>query len=93
MKLKFYFNPIDENLFKEKAIGNFVRTLIFNERTNEIHSCYSRKVNTKWRQTIKNNIESDHRVKELSDDNYQIYSWVVTSELNLELPDFNIYPS
>jgi len=87
--MKFYFNPIDENLFKEKAIGNFVRTLIFNEKTNEIHRCYSRKVSKKWKQSIKNNIESDYRVKKLSGNNYQIYSWVATSELNLELPDFS----
>ncbi len=86
--MKFYFNPIDEDLFKEKAIGNFVRTLIFNKKTNEIHSCYARKVSKKWEQSIKNNIESDHRVKELSGDSYQIYSWIVTSESNLELPNF-----
>jgi len=57
--MKFYFNPSDENAFKEKAIGNFVRTLIFDENSNVIHSCYSRKVSKKWEQTVKNNIESD----------------------------------
>ncbi len=83
---------MDENLFKEKAVDNFVRTLIFDKKTNEIYDCYSRKVSKKWKQSIKNNIESDHRIKKLKKslgDNYQIYSWVTTSKLNLELPDFN----
>ncbi len=85
---KFYFYPKDENAFKDQAVRNFVRTLIFDEQTNAIHSSYTRKVSKKWEQTVKNNIESDQRIKDLQNENYQIYSWVVKTKSDFSLPFF-----
>jgi hypothetical protein len=87
--MKFYFHPNNEKVFKEAAVGKFVRTLVYNEESNEIIS-FTRKVKILWQQTCKNNIESDHRIKDLSGSHFQIYSWIVQSEDELSLPSFQI---
>lgn len=86
--MKFYFSPNNDESFKKEAVNSFVRTLIFNRSTNKIHNCYSRKVSKRWEQSVKNNIESDHRVKGLPNGDYQIYSWVTKNELDFSLPCF-----
>ena len=79
--MKFYFDPEKQDDFKNKALNYYVRTLIFEEQANT-HRCFVRKVKKKWKQTVKNNIETDHRIKKLpKDKNYRIYSWVVEKSL------------
>ena len=86
--MKFYFYPVDEVEFKNAAVGNVVRTLVFDKSSGKVTACFSRKVNKVWEQTCKNNIETDHRIKELKGDNFQIYSWVSSNESDFNLPSF-----
>ena len=86
--MKFYFYPNTESAFKRQASGNHVRTLIFNVLTGDIEQSFIRKVSTEWQQTCKNNIATDHRVKNLTGTSYEIYSWVVPTEKSLSLPSF-----
>jgi len=87
--MKYYFYPHGEKEFKEEAAGNFVRTLIFDEVTGDAITCFVRKVHKIWVQSCRNNIETDHRVKELKGDRYQVYSWVVKSKEDFNLPCFS----
>ena len=84
--MNYYFHPADENEFKNKASGNYVRTIVFDTVKEEVVTCFIRKVNKAWEQTCKNNIETDHRIKNLSGNNYQIYSWVAKSKNDFSLP-------
>ena len=34
--MEFFFYPADENQFKQAAVGNFVRTLVFDTNKNEV---------------------------------------------------------
>lgn len=87
---EFYFHPRDENALKKQAVNNFVRTLIFEVEINKVNNSYIRKVCTEWTQTVKNNIETDHRVRNLPENKkYQIYSWVVKIESDFSLPSFH----
>ena len=86
--MKFYFYPADETAFKDEAVGNYVRTLVFKGNTEEIVTCFTRKVGKRWEQTVKNNIETDHRIKEIDGAELQIYSWVTTSKDDFGLPQF-----
>lgn len=86
--MDFYFYPTNEETFKEKALNNFVRTLAFDTNKNEVVLSFTRKVSKKWEQTLKNNIETDHRIKKLSGNQYQIYSWVTSSKSDFGLPHF-----
>ena len=85
--LDLYIYPRDEDSFKERAVGRYVRTLIV-DTENKIHLSYSRKVSKMWSQTVKNNIETDHRIKELPNGHYKIYNWVTESESDSSLPLF-----
>lgn len=85
--ISYFFFPKDKDVFKRKAIGNIVRTMIVDLDTFNIKS-YTRNVNVIWAQTRKNNVESDKRVKDLHDGNYHIYSWVVTNKDDFNLPSF-----
>ncbi|NMD50872.1 hypothetical protein HG547_04400 [Shewanella sp. DNRA4] len=91
--MKFYFYPTDEEKFKADALSNFVRTIAFNERSGEVEVSFIRQVNTLWQQTCKNNIETDHRIKELSGEHFQVYSWVVNSKSDFQLPAFSLLES
>lgn len=79
--MEFYFYPNDETEFKSNAVGNFVQTVIFNKIEQKVVNSYTRKVTKIWEQTCKNNIESDHRVKELIGEHFQVYSWVTKSKV------------
>lgn len=87
--MEFYFYPDNDQKFKEEALNNFVHTIVFNTETSEVELSFVRKVQKIWEQTCKNNIETDHRIKELSGINYQVYSWVSNSKSNLNLPCFS----
>jgi len=84
--MNFYFYPEDENEFKRKSTGNYVRTIVFDANKEDVVLCFSRKVNKVWEQTCKNNIETDHRIKNLPKGNYQVYSWVITSKKDFYPP-------
>ncbi|MCL1046545.1 hypothetical protein L2737_14620 [Shewanella electrodiphila] len=86
--MEFYFYPNDETEFKSNAVGNYVHTVIFNTNEHKVVNSYARKVNKHWEQTCKNNIETDHRIKELSGDHFQIYSWISKSKTDFALPFF-----
>ena len=86
--MEFYFYPANEDAFKEKAVNNFVRTLVFDAHRNEVVLSFARKVSKKWEQTLKNNIETDHRIKGLRDSQYQVYSWITSSKSVFGLPHF-----
>ena len=75
-KKEFYFYPNQEEIFKKRAKNNFVFTLVYDKDKLEIVLFFKREVRSKWKQSCKNNIETDHRIKELQDSNYQIYSWI-----------------
>ena len=86
--MNYYFYPTNEKSFKQSAIGKFVRTLVYNKTTNEIEFSFVRSVKTEWKQSCKNNIETDHRIKALAGQGFEIYSWVVNSKSSLDLPKF-----
>jgi len=88
--MKFYFYPADEELFKTEAVGNFLRTIVFNEVSGEIETNFTRQVKKLWQQTCKNNIETDHRIKQLKDGQYQIYSWICKTKSDFQLPAFEL---
>ena len=93
LRMKFYFYPDAEEKFKADALNNFVRTLVFNELSGEIEISFIRQVKTLWQQTCKNNIETDHRIKELNGEHFQVYSWVVRSKSDFQLPAFSLSES
>jgi len=88
--MEFFFYPQDENKFKQDAVGNFVRTIIFNSVNEKVATSFVRKVNKLWEQTCKNNVETDHRIKELSGEHFQVYSWITQSKNDFGLPNFAI---
>jgi len=89
--MEFYFYPSDENTFKNEAVGNLVRTVVFETSSGEVVLNYIRQVKKHWEQTCKNNIETDHRIKELAGDNYQVYSWVTIRKYDFGLPCFILH--
>jgi len=88
--MKFFFYPEDENQFKKEAKNNFVRTIVFDTSKNEVVAVFFRSVKKVWEQTCKNNIETDHRIKALSGDHFQIYSWVSIAKNDFSPPCFVI---
>jgi hypothetical protein len=88
--MEFYFHPADESKFKEEAVGNFVRTIVFDTLKDEVTVSFVRQVRKVWEQTCKNNIATDHRIKELSGDHFQIFSWVTKSKSDFGLPSFDL---
>lgn len=90
LRMKFYFYPANEKIFKSGAVNNFVRIVVFNELSGEIEASFIRRVNTLWQQTCKNNIETDHRIKELNGDHFQVYSWVAKNKPDFQLPAFSL---
>ena len=86
--MRFYFHPVLESKFKEEAVGKFVRTIVFNELTNEIETSFIRSVQKIWTQSCKNNIETDHRIKALKGSHFKVYSWIVPNKNNFDLPSF-----
>ncbi|MHC8470556.1 hypothetical protein [Plesiomonas shigelloides] len=91
--MNFYFYPASEEKFKADALDNFVRTVVFNKLSGEVEISFIRQVRTLWQQTCKNNIETDHRIKELNGEHFQVYSWVVRSKSDFELPAFSLLKS
>ena len=87
--MNFYFYPSKENLFKEQAVGNYVRTLVFDKAQNVVVLTFARKVSKKWDQSVKNNIETDHRIRSLSGSHLEIYSWITPQKSGLFLPNFS----
>ncbi|WP_392384216.1 hypothetical protein [Marinomonas primoryensis] len=88
--MDYYFYPTDEADFKSTAVGNFVHTIVFDSLEQKVVTSFVRRVRKVWEQTCKNNIETDHRIKELVGKNYQIYSWVSKSKSDLSLPFFKL---
>ncbi len=89
--MDFFFHPADEDKFKEEAMNNFVRTVVFDTSKRAVVTSFTRKVRKVWEQTCKNNIETDNRIiKGLSGDHFQIYSWVAKSEIDFGLPGFTV---
>lgn len=88
--MEFYFYPNDESEFKSKAVNNFVHTVVFDTVEQKVTTSFVRQVRKVWEQTCKNNIETDHRIKELDGKNFQVYSWVSNSKSNFGLPFFKL---
>jgi len=86
--MQYFFYPVDEKQFKQEAKGHFVRTMVFDTSKYKISNSFIRKVDKVWMQTCKNNIATDKRIKTLSGNHFQIYSWVVQSESDFGLPCF-----
>lgn len=89
--MEFYFYPGDEGEFKEKAVGQFVHTVVFDTLEQKICASFTRKVSKIWEQSCKKNIETDHRIKELRGNDFQVYSWVSASKGELNLPFFKLF--
>ncbi|HBK83462.1 MAG TPA: hypothetical protein DDZ41_07675 [Flavobacterium sp.] len=85
---QYFFYPANEKQFKQEAKNNFVRTIVFDTKECKIANSFIRKVNKDWKQTCKNNIETDNRIKSLSGEHFEIYSWVVKSKSDFNLPCF-----
>lgn len=88
--MEFYFYPANESEFKTNAVGNFVHTLVFDTTEQKVIISFVRQVRKVWEQTCKNNIETDHRIKELTGNNYQVFSWVSKSKSDFSLPLFKL---
>ncbi len=88
--MEFFFHPSNEDKFKKEAVNHFVRTVVFDTSKKAVVTSFTRQVRKVWEQTCKNNIETDHRIKELSGDHFQIYSWVAKSEIDFGLPGFTV---
>ena len=85
---QYFFYPVDEKQFKQEAEKHFVRTIVFDTQKGEIVENFVREVRKYWQQTPKNNIETDHRIKALSGEHFEIYSWVIQSKSDFNLPCF-----
>jgi hypothetical protein len=88
---QYFFYPVDEKQFKQEAKNHFVRTIVFDTKKAEIITSFVRGVKTDWQQTLKNNIESDQRIKALSGEHFEIYSWVIQSKSDFNLPCFKLF--
>ena len=85
----FFFYPKSGEEFKKEAKDNYVIILVINLSNTKQCKIFSRDVKTEWGNSCKNNIETDHRIKELSkEDNFLIYSWVSKNESDYQLPNF-----
>lgn len=85
---RYFFYPANEKQFKQEAKNNFVKTIVFNTKECKIADSFIREVKSDWKQTCKNNIETDHRIKSLSGEHFEIYSWVVQSKSDFNLSCF-----
>ncbi len=77
----FTFEPTNDKDFKGKAKDRTIEIVVTNSNTGEEITRFTRNVRKKWEQTCKNNIETDHRIKELKNDsdsdNYIVYTRVL----------------
>jgi len=77
----FKFEPSDDEKFKSKAVNNKIVSVVVDSITNEIILSFTRKVRKKWDQSCKNNIETDHRIRELTNDKksekYIVYTCIL----------------
>jgi sulfur relay (sulfurtransferase) DsrC/TusE family protein len=85
---RYFFYPANEKQFKQEAKNNFVRTIVFDTKECKIANNFIREVKSDWQQTCKNNIETDHRIKSLSGEHFEIYNWVVQSKSDFNLSCF-----
>ena len=80
----YFFYPEDESNFKESANGKCVHTPIYKPSTNEIVNVFSRNVGRVWKNSCKNEVETDHRIRKNSnlneEDKYRAYSWISESK-------------
>ena len=78
-----------ESNFKESANGKCVHTPIYKPSTNEIVNVFSRNVGRVWKNSCKNEVETDHRIRKNSnlneEDKYRAYSWISDSQSNSAL--------
>ena len=85
----YFFYPEDESNFKESANGKCVHTPIYKPSTNEIVNVFSRNVGRVWKNSCKNEVETDHRIHKNSnlneEDKYRAYSWISDSQSNSAL--------
>ncbi len=79
--MRFIFEPASEKNFKEQAVGRTIETVVVNTITEEEVKIFTRNVRKTWEQTCKNNIETDHRIKELKreaeSDNYIVHTRIL----------------
>ncbi len=79
--MKFIFKPNDENLFLKDAVGRQIETIVIDIMQEKEITSFKRTVSKTWEQTLKNNIETDHRIKELKNtqnvDNLVVYTRVL----------------
>lgn len=66
--MKFTFNPSNEKQFKKMAVGKNIETIVINSLTGQRIIRFTRSVRKLWKQTCKNNIETDHRIKAINKD-------------------------
>ncbi len=66
--MRFIFEPVNEENFKQEAVGHTIETVVTDSQTGIEIVRFARSVRKKWEQTCKNNIETDHRIKELKND-------------------------
>ena len=80
----YFFYPEGESKFKESANGKCVHTPIYKPSTNEIVNVFSRNVGRVWKNSCKNEVETDHRIRKNSnlneEDKYRAYSWISESK-------------
>ena len=80
----YFFYPEGESKFKESANGKCVHTPIYKPSTNETVNVFSRNVGRVWKNSCKNEVETDHRIRKNSNLNeehkYRAYSWISDSK-------------
>ena len=77
----YFFYPEGESKFKESANGKCVHTPIYlKPSTNEIVNVFSRNVGRVWKNSCKNEVETDRKIRKNSnlneEDKYRAYSWI-----------------
>ena len=79
--MRFVFEPVNEKIFKEKAAGRTIETVVVDSQTEEEIARFTRNVKKVWAQTCKNNIETDRRIEELKNDsdsdNYIVHTRIL----------------
>ena len=79
--MKFIFKPNDAKLFMKDAVGRQIETIVIDIMEEKEITTFTRTVSKVWEQTPKNNIETDHRIKELKNtqniDNLVVYTRVL----------------
>lgn len=77
----YKFEPKDEKDFMEMAVGNKIQTIVTDSISGQEIINFTRKVKSVWSQTMKNNIQSDHRIKQLvkiqDTSNFIVYTYIL----------------